>query len=145
MESGKEMKVDGCPFCSKIEPRSRIIEETKHTLTILSNPALVKGHCLIIPKRHVEKISELNEDEIKDSINQLIKMQKRLLKKFSGCDIRQNYRPFQKQNNLKVDHLHFHLLPRELEDELYKKCQIFEKEIFKELSQEELDNIKKEI
>ena len=48
-----------CPFCNGIEPRSRIIDETRETITILSNPALVRGHCLVIPKRHVEKLSEL--------------------------------------------------------------------------------------
>ena len=134
-----------CPFCSKIEPKSRIIDETNKTLTILSNPALVEGHCLVIPKRHVEKLSELNKEEKEELFSQVVKAQELLLKKFGGCDIRQNFRPFQKQSNLKVNHLHIHLQPRELEDELYKKCQIFEKEVFKELSQEELDKLKQEL
>ncbi|MEK7477940.1 MAG: hypothetical protein AAB645_01045 [Patescibacteria group bacterium] len=58
-----------------------------------------------------------------------------ILNKFSsGCDVRQNCRPFMKQTDLKIDHLHFHLQPRELNDELYKKCQIHEKEIFQQMA-----------
>jgi len=129
-----------CPFCDLKE--ERIIEETKNTFTILSNPAIVKGHLLVIPKRHAEKLSELNGDEKIELFNQVIKMQEILLRKFSGCDIRQNYRPFQAQDSLKVNHLHIHLQPREFEDELYKSCQIYEKTIFKELDKEEINKAK---
>jgi len=135
-------KEENCPFCNNIEPKSRILAETDHSIIILSNPALVKAHILVIPKKHVEKISELTRTELDDLINQVLKFQKIILKKFKGCDIRQNYRPFQKQNDLKVDHLHIHLQPRELFDELYEKCQIKERDIFRKLNQEELDEIK---
>ena len=67
-----------------------------------------------------------------------MEFQEKILAKFaSGCDIRQNCRPFQKQSNLKVDHVHYHLLPREFKDELYQKCQIYETEIFRRLTEEE--------
>ncbi len=134
-----------CVFCKSIEPKSRVLYETENTFSILSNPALVKGHVLVIPKKHVEKISELNEEERGDLFEQAIKMQELLLKKYGGCDIRQNFRPFQKQDELKVNHLHIHLQPREFEDELYWKCQIYEKEIFKNLNEEELEKLKEEI
>ena len=58
-----------------------------------------------------------------------------------GCDIKQNYRPFQKQTKLKVNHLHIHLQPRELFDNLYEKSQIFEKEIFSDLEDVEKERI----
>jgi len=61
----------------------------------------------------------------------------------SGCNIIQNYRLFQKQNRFKVNHLHFHFHPRELFDELYKKCQIFEKDVFQDLSSEKFDKMLK--
>ena len=133
-----------CPFCKYVEDRDReiIIDETPNTLTILSNPALAKAHCLIVPKRHVENISELTDDEKKEIFNQLIKTQLLLLKKFRGVDICQNYRPFLSQSKLKVNHLHFHLIPRGFEDELYKKSQIYEKEIFTDLNKEELNEVK---
>jgi len=129
-----------CPFCNINKEKTRIIKEKDNVKVILSNPRLMPGHLLVIPKKHVEKLSELNEDEKKDLFETVIEFQEKILKTFSsGCDIRLNYRPFQKQNDLKVNHLHIHLQPRELEDELYQKCQIFETNIFNKLNQEEID------
>jgi len=59
-----------------------------------------------------------------------------------GGDFILNYRPFMPQNRLKVNHLHIHLRPRELFDKLYKKSQIFETNLFKDLTQEEIKEIK---
>ena len=95
------------------------------------------GHLLAIPKRHVERLSELSEDEKKGLFDKVIEFQEKILKHYSGCDIRQNYRPFQKQDGIKFNHLHIHLHPREFEDKLYQKCQIFEKKIFSELTNQE--------
>jgi len=136
-----------CVFCEIIEgskPRE-IIRESSNFLTILSNPSQIKGHCLVIPKRHIEKISELNEEEKREIIDEIILIEEILLRKFSGCDIKQNYRPFIPNSKFKVSHLHFHIQPRELNDELFQKVQFNEKSIFKDLSQEELSLIKKEI
>lgn len=132
-----------CPFCNINSEKTRILEEGKFIRVIFSNPRLMPGHLLITPKRHVYKLSELNQEEQKELFTTIIKFQEKIISKISGgCDIRQNYRPFQKQNKLKVDHLHIHLQPRELFDDLYKKCQVFEKNIFKDINQEEIEKIK---
>jgi histidine triad (HIT) family protein len=127
-----------CPFCDIDEEKTRIVQEGKTYYVALSNPRLVPGHLLIIPKRHMEKASELSEEERREIFDAVIKMQETVLAKFStGCDIRSNYRPFLKPGWVKVNHLHFHLQPRELEDELYQQSQKFEKELWKELPEEE--------
>jgi len=46
---------------------------------------------------------------------------------------------FMKQSRVKVDRVHYHLLPREFGDELFAKSQVFETAIFREASGEELD------
>ena len=131
-----------CPFCKIDKKITRVIEEKEYTLVILSNPRLMEGHLLIIPKRHVEKISELNKEEKKELFDTVVEYQEKILNKLSkGCDIRQNCRPFQTEDNLRVNHLHIHLQPREFKDELYEKCQIFEKDIFKKLNKEEARRI----
>lgn len=133
-----------CPFCNINSEKTRILEDKKFVRVIFSNPRLMPGHLLAVPKRHVEKLSELNEEEKKELFETIIEFQEKILSKVaSGCDIRQNYRPFQKQDRLKVNHLHFHLHPRELFDELYEKCQVFEKNVFKDSSPEELDKMLK--
>ena len=129
-----------CPFCKIDKEKTRIIKEGEYNYVCFSNPRLMPGHLLVIPKRHVEKLSELSKDEKDELFNLVIEYQEKILKNTAnGCDIRQNCRPFQKQSGLKLDHLHIHLQPREFEDELYQKCQIFKKDIFKPLTQEEID------
>ena len=131
-----------CPFCNINLERTKIIENRSFVKVIFSNPRLMPGHILVVPNRHVEKISELNKQEQQELFETVIEFQEKILAKVSsGCDIKQNYRPFQKQDGLKVNHLHIHLQPRELFDELYKKCQIYEKAVFKDLLSEELDRM----
>lgn len=134
-----QKKFMNCRFCKIDHKRSKIIREGKNVFVILSNPRLVDGHLLVIPKKHVEKLSQLNKEERDELIDTIIEFQEIILANFSsGCDIRQNCRPFLKESEVKVDHLHIHLLPREFEDELYKKCQIHEKEVFRMLTEEEV-------
>ena len=125
-----------CPFCEYVlSKKEKMIQEGKNVFVILSDPRLMPGHLLVIPKRHVVKLSELNFEERKEFFDTIIEFQEKVVEKFStGCDLRQNYRPFLKEGKLKVDHVHMHLLPREFEDEYYEKCQFSEKDIFKDLS-----------
>ncbi|VVB73703.1 HIT domain protein [uncultured archaeon] len=125
-----------CPFCQI--NKLFLIKEGKSAFVQLSDPCLMNGHLLIIPKRHVERLSELTEEERKEILDLTVEFQDKILGRFaSGCDVRQNCRPFLPQSKLKVDHLHVHLLPREMEDELYLKSMIFENEIFRDLTEEE--------
>ena len=111
---------------------------------IFSNPRLMPGHLLVVPKRHVERLKELTSIEQQELFDTVIEFQQQILDKIaSGCDVRINYRPFQKEDKLKVHHLHVHLQPRALFDELYEKSQIFEKDVFKEIPKVELDVLKK--
>jgi len=133
-----------CPFCNINSEKTRIVKEKEFVRVIFSNPRLAPGHLLIVPKRHVEKTSELNAEEQKELFETVIEFQEKILSKVSsGCDIRQNYRPFIPQGRLKVDHLHYHLIPREFKDEIYEKCGKFQDRVFKDLSPEELDKMLK--
>ncbi len=130
--------IKDCPFCNILKDEREILSETKYSFVILSNPALISGHCLAIPKRHIEKLSELTKRELFDLIEHTTLFQNKLLTKYGGCDIRQNYRPFQKQDGFKVNHLHIHLQPMEFKDGLYKKCQIYESLCWKTLTKPQL-------
>jgi histidine triad (HIT) family protein len=136
-----------CPFCEVDVRVTRVIEENKLSYVSFSNPRLVRGHLLVIPRRHVEKLSELVPEEKQELLNTAIRYQELILAKAigTGCDIRQNYRPFMQQNNLKVNHLHFHLLPRTLKDELYHQSMKYEIGLFQELSEKEYTDISKRL
>ena len=142
----KENMNKKCPFCNINKVKTRIIENGNHCFVILSNPRLMPGHLLIIPKRHVEKLSELSNSELADLLKFTVKYQEKIIKNIaSGCDVRQNYRPFIKDGKLKVAHLHFHLQPRwpDVSDELFTKCQKYEIELFKPLTDDEKADIEK--
>jgi histidine triad (HIT) family protein len=103
------------------------------------------GHTLIIPKRHIEKPWELTTEELLDIFNNIWWAEHKLLKGgiATGCDIRQNYRPFMPQGRVKVNHLHFHVMPRTLEDKLYQESMRFERDLFKDLPEDEREQVVK--
>ena len=133
-----------CPFCAVNKDVTRILEEREHVFVALSNPRLVPGHTLVIPKRHVEKLSELNDAERRGLFETAITYEERILERFAkGCDIRQHYRPFLPENWIKVHHLHIHLFPREFKDELYKRSMKYEEAMFRPLPEDEREKFTK--
>lgn len=138
------MSNTACPFCDKEKLQSRLVREGDQMFVIMSDPRLMRGHLLVIPKRHVEKISELSPKEKAELWATVETFQEKILLALgSGCDISQHYRPFMQQSSLKVDHLHIHLQPRELNDELYESSQMYEKKLFRRLTDHEADDVKK--
>lgn len=136
--------MSNCPFCNIDPIKTRIIYQGKGVYVVLSNPRLVPGHMLVIPSRHAEKLSDLTGAERQELFDTAIRVQEIVLQKFAkGCDLRQNYRPFMPQGWVKVDHAHIHVLPREFEDELYQRSMKFEKDMFKELPEDERERFTK--
>ena len=132
-----------CPFCFIDSVKNRTLAETPNARVIFSNPRLVKGHLLVIPKRHVEQPWELTEVELREILGHIHRLQKKISETLgTGCDVRQNYRPFIRQGRLKVDHVHFHLLPRTFQDELYECSMKYETEMFVELPTSEINEVK---
>jgi histidine triad (HIT) family protein len=135
--------MNDCPFCTIVTVKTRTLRDSENTRVILSNPRLMKGHLLVVPKRHVEQPWELTENELKEIFSHIHDLQKKLSVTLgTGCDIRQNYRPFMKQGKLKVDHLHFHLLPRTFQDDLYERSMKFETDIFADLLDDEVHEVR---
>lgn len=124
-----------CPFCNLSE---RVLKENGTAQAFLSNPRKVPGHFLVSPKRHVEKPWELTNAELKDIFDLIFFVEQKLIGKLGdGVDIRQNYRPFMQQGKLKVNHVHFHVYPRYMEDYLYKVSEQFETDLFTDLDEGE--------
>ena len=133
--------METCPFC-QISKENRVIKQGNLAYVILSNPRLMPGHLLVIPKRHLAKISELSKEETEEIFSLLAEFQEKILAKISsGCDIRQNFKPYVKSSRLSVDHLHFHLLPRNFKDELYEKVEKHKEPLFQELPGKEKEEI----
>ena len=133
-----------CPFCRYYEEKNTVIRESVNTFTVLSSPRLMEGHLLVIPKKHIEKFSELEIEIRHELLEEAIKLEEIVLSKIAGgCDITQHYRPFVPPSKYKVNHLHIHVRPRTLNDELYEKVQKYESDVFTNVSEQEFEKYKK--
>lgn len=107
-------------------------------MLFLSNPRKAPGHFLVSPKRHVEKPWELSQDELSAIFDLVFMAQQKIVEKLGGgCQVRQNYSPYTKQNNLKIDHVHYHVLPRSYKDRIYQISEKHDTELFEDLSEAE--------
>jgi diadenosine tetraphosphate (Ap4A) HIT family hydrolase len=124
-----------CPFC-ELDEVERILTQDDHSSVILSNPRLMPGHLLVVPHRHMTALWEIAPVELASVFRHINVFERKLLAAGygTGCDIRQNYRPFLEDSRLKVSHLHFHIYPRTMEDQLFRQSQTHETELFLDLT-----------
>jgi len=132
-----------CPFCTSVKQGGRILKEGEYAYVIFSNPRLMPGHLLVIPKRHIDgRIGDLSKEESEEIFDFLSEFQEKILEKLaSGCDIRQNFKPYVENSRTHVNHMHFHLHPREFKDELHEKADVYRKPLYQDLPQEEMDRL----
>jgi diadenosine tetraphosphate (Ap4A) HIT family hydrolase len=130
-----------CPFCNV---EDRVLKENEHAYVTLSNPRKVPGHILVLPKRHIEEPWQLTTDELRDIFELIFFVEQRILGRLGdGVDIRQNYRPFKKQDELKKNHVLFHVIPRSKDDYLYTAAEKFERDLFADLDDLERKEVEK--
>ena len=130
-----------CPFCDQEVLGKQCFFETENEHVIQNKIPIVPGHVLVIPKRHVSSIQELNEDEIKSLFNTVKLVSKKIKEHYSeeGFNVAFNDGTCAGQT---VPHLHVHILSRKPNDmnpdprNLYYRI---EKDR-EELSKEELRN-----
>jgi histidine triad (HIT) family protein len=130
--------MNDCPFCNSDE---RMIYSSEYSFALLSNPRLLVGHTLVIPRRHIEKPWQLRPEEILDIAMIISRIEQVMLRSgmAEGIDVRQNYRPFLPQSKTKVNHVHFHVIPRMNKDALYIESMQFEK--FNNLGDDERNRV----
>lgn len=81
-----------------------------------TNIPITPGHTLICPVRHIKKIDELSEEELKAIKDFIIQLKRCLVKSFDaeGFNIAWNENEVAGQS---VGHLHIHVVPRKTGDE----------------------------
>lgn len=101
---------------------------------------------LVTPRRHVEKPWELTPEELQAVFELINTIEQKLASKTGeGADIRQNYRPFLEESRLKVDHIHFHVIPRKKFDHIYEVAERFDTVLFEKLTDQEREEIEKQL
>lgn len=100
-----------CPFCDYKKDLNTLVFEGNTAIIVANKFPYTFGHLLVVPKRHIKNIEELNKDEDKD-VMLLIKRAVRFLKDAFNPD---SFNVGLNQGNISggtVEHLHFHVVPR---------------------------------
>ena len=104
-----------CIFCKivKGEIPAKIISETEKTLAFMDAFPLTKGHSLVIPKTHYERVQDISESDNVD----LFETVRKVIKKIdivTGASLLAIHNG--KQSGQEIPHVHVHLIPRSNED-----------------------------
>lgn len=102
-----------CIFCkiANGEIPAKKIFENEHAIAFLDISQVTKGHTLVIPKKHVKDLFELDPIDAKEIFEVVSRVAKQIDSTYSplGLNLINNNREFAGQT---VFHLHFHLIPR---------------------------------
>lgn len=109
--SGKD-----CAFCNPQVLEAQVFYKQTLTEALYSYKPVFPGHCLIIPKRHVERFEELTDDEILQ-IGQVIKKVNRAVQAVFQTSAYLLLQKNGKEVGQTVPHVHFHYIPRKKGDD----------------------------
>ncbi len=103
-----------CVFCDIVSGKSPcyLVEESRLSVCILDINPLQRGHCLVIPKRHIKFWYEMSEEETSDLYNLARRVSLRLMKKYKADFITQYAR------GRRIPHTHIFLIPTFSKDPL---------------------------
>ena len=113
MESG--VRVDECPFCeiagleSGWEPKGAGVTIGRSSAAFPDNFPVTPGHMLVVPRRHVFTVLQLDRDEQSDLWSMVTLVADPLKGSCSGMNIGTNVGAAGGQT---VEHAHVHVIPR---------------------------------
>lgn len=103
-----------CPFCAASVAEISFMESPRHRAIVNIAP-IVPGHSLVIPKRHVDSLLELSDDEVAEMVN-LSRRAVALLTRVYRADGFDWTIQESEAAGQSVAHLHLHLIPRQRGD-----------------------------
>ena len=106
-----------CPFCAVVEgtPGAHVVLDDDVAVAFLDIRPVFKGHVLVVPRRHVVTLADLDPADI-DGLFRRVQLVSAALPEALGCD-----GTFVAINNVvsqSVAHLHVHVVPRRRKDGL---------------------------
>lgn len=110
-----------CVFCNIISGKWRCykVYESETTLAFLDINPFNDGHTVVVPKVHVQDLTDFNEELSQKFMVDLVKVAKHIKAKLNpaGLNILQNNG---KAAGQVVMHAHFHIIPRNEDDGVMK-------------------------
>ena len=127
-----------CIFCKivKGEIPARIISETEKTLAFMDAFPLTKGHSLVIPKIHYEKVQDISASDYADLFETVRSVIKKV-DKITGATLLAIHNG--RESGQEIPHVHVHLIPRSQEDSAGPVHSMFKK--IPKLSEDEISNL----
>ena len=109
------MELSDCIFCkiASKEIPTKILVETESCIGFLDAFPLAKGHALVIPKKHYEKLQDLPinvNTEVFSTVHSLISK----VDSLTGATLVAVHNG--KQSGQEIPHVHVHLIPRSEDD-----------------------------
>lgn len=100
-----------CPFCDQNIINKQKIYESENFWVLYNLRPANKGQCLIVPKKHVNNVKELSDNELSEMIRLAKKISVKLEEylKPAGFNYGFNEGLYSGQA---IEHFHFHILPR---------------------------------
>jgi len=104
-----------CIFCKivKGEIPAKIIQETTKSLAFMDAFPLAKGHSLVIPKHHYEKLQEIPPEENAELFETVRNVLSKVDKLTNATLVALHNG---KDSGQEVPHVHIHLIPRSKQD-----------------------------
>ena len=127
-----------CIFCkiAKGEIPAKIIAETNKSLAFMDAFPLTKGHSLVIPKNHYEKIQDIPAEENAELFETVRKVISKVDNLTNATLVAVHNG---KESGQEIPHVHVHLIPRSSEDEAGPIHSMFKP--IPKLSEKEIDDI----
>jgi len=127
-----------CLFCkiANKEIPSRIITETENSIAFLDAFPVSRGHTLVIPKNHYEKVQDMTDidnNDLFDTVHKVISK----VDKLTGATLLAIHNG--KDSGQEIPHVHVHLIPRQSSDQAGPVHRMFNDG--PNLSDEELDEL----
>ena len=91
--------------------KKRIILENDLAYAFLTNIPIVPGHILVVPKRPVMNLDELNENELRAMFSLIAKIKPALKEAFQATGFNHAWNEG-KDAGQSIPHVHIHLIPR---------------------------------
>ncbi len=104
-----------CIFCKIIagDIPAKILKETSNSLSFLDAFPLAKGHVLVMPKNHHQKIQDMSPEENTDLFS-LVHLMISKVDSLTGATLVAVHNG--KDAGQEVPHVHVHLVPRSISD-----------------------------
>ena len=111
--------MEDCIFCKIVEgkiPSAKVFEDKK-VIAFLDIMPANKGHCLVVPKKHSQTLTEMDESDLEACITASKKIASALSLSFGNGSFNIVMNNGKEAGQL-VNHAHFHIIPRFQKDRL---------------------------